>query len=279
MENDKEKLTVREDFLDPGEHIDFNDYDEYEEPAWYSGTKQTSSVEPTEEEYRRMFPDEEVTPAQEKGSSWWQRQGEKRQEKKKEKFETRLQRERRERLELERKVELQKGHTTLQELRRRERRAKGKPTYAKAAGGLVKAGTLGGPIKRQNLELYTGKAPRGTYVPTGMRQLTSPGSPSLGIGGMRSLTTPKSQSLGIGGMRSLTTPSGVRSGGTDMRQLTTPQFGMLRSAAAPRVRNTSPLANRNLVVPSTRLTQTRTTLRTPKYYRKMKTKIRNDRLY
>lgn len=251
--------------------IDFEDYDEYENPSWNQNSGQRTS--PLDEP---------------KGPSWWQRQQEKRSQRKEESFQKGLAKEKKERLRLERQVELQKGRTELAEYKRRARKARGKPTYAKVSSGLVKVGTLGGPVKKQNLELYGGSVPKRAYIPSAMRGLTAPPSPAVGLGAMRGLTAPKAptgnftamrklttpsvQPFNLGGMRTLTSPGRMRTGDNLglMRGLTMPRVGgFRRGSGSPRIiQSSNPIAD----IATGRV-------RTPKYYRKMQSRIKRDRLY
>lgn len=100
--------------------------------------------------------------------------------------------------------------------------------YAKT---LTRVATLGGPIKGQNLDLYTGKASRKTYLPQ-----------------MHSITKPAE------GMKELTGSGGVRAGfgGDILRTATMPSGAALRRATslhAPRGTMQTPLSQATLKLP------------------------------
>ena len=279
--SDKERLTIEDDVG----AVDFEDYDEYDEPEWLDDIlyKEEEERERESSRYdREPFPevDEEfererypsgtgaTADAGETRKGVRERLGEAR-----ESHERRaILRRKRSELETERKLSSQISKTRLAELKKKERKAKGR--RFPSAKSLMNVATLGGPIKKQNLQLYAGGMPRSYYSPRPLPVSgqsfgaggQAGGRPSLGLDSMRSLNAPG----GISSMRSVVAPGKPVRQSTDsmrsmvapakptglnmssMKGLTSPNLGGLRQPSRVR-RASSPLANPSLIMPSTRL--------------------------
>lgn len=82
-------------------------------------------------------------------------------------------------IKLKAEVERKKGEAELAKLKAEGRffKARARPGIGKTASRILKIATLGGPPKFVRKELYLPmKKVVGTYIPTGMRRLTTPGS-------------------------------------------------------------------------------------------------------
>lgn len=240
------------------EPIDYEDYDEYEEPEWIDDVLDRED----EAEYRLLGTSPDTGSGDESPTEKSERRGlgQRLSEARESHEERAILRRKMKELETERKLSLQISKTRLAELKKKERMSR--PSYGSR---LQKIGTLGGPIKRQNLQLYSGGKSKGFYIPrpmpvsgrsfgdTGLasmpRRIPVSGKPTLGLGEMRRLNAPG----GVGGMRSVVAPGKPSRGSLEgMRSLTNPSLGGLRRVGSAGY-SSSPLSNTRLVMPSTRL--------------------------